>query len=756
MVKPTAPYPSLKERLILLVVYSVALWVAGGAVTGLWLPTGGGEWLWWLCAVALYVFNSLEAPFFVRPRDSLANAISSALMLFTVDLASVAQGRSSLEVFRWLLFAISVATAIVSTLAVASHSRESLQPPPRRVITKLSYQLAVALGNGPAMFTAPALISIVGFHQQQPIAMLWLVILWVFIIAAKPAEVFLSIRRVLREAKTATTASTIVGHVSRIDDPNLLRVSLNTSMTWRADRLHLAFLPGNRHVQVIPLFLQTLDDQLVGTGLCIDAEPSPSIALGEVWTAPNDAPPEDLIRRLAGNGAPADLVGFVVEDSNLPAIRFEVAGTRALPEGTVVFARDDDQTVYYQVLDVSTKEEVFTHNPRGTHVVLAGQLGTIDPKSGFRKYGWVPCMNSPVFLPRATPDVRGSAPEQDEFVLGQVAQTNMPVRASLSEMLAFHTAILGVTGSGKTELVLDIVRAHLSAGRKVVCVDFTGEYKPRLDDQKPQTLGFDHDRAQKLEDLVNAIEYGQYKSEAEKKALDNWMAEALPDVEKRVATFIESDGPAVGIFELEDIANTRATLRATELYLSAIFSWARAHRRAREIVIVLEEAHTVIPETVMFGFDKGETQAVVGRMAQIALQGRKYGVGLLLVSQRTALVSKTLLSQCNTTICFAMYDKTGLDYLASVFASEHVRAIPNLRFLQAIAFGKAIKSERPIIFEIPINLEKQRASEALDKKLKSDGAINHDAVGNPNAELSATATASIDSAEPLSGHEERE
>jgi len=756
LVKPTAPYPSLKERLILLVVYSVALWVAGGAVTGLWLPTGGGEWLWWLCAVALYVFNSLEAPFFVRPRDSLANAISSALMLFTVDLASVAQGRSSLEVFRWLLFAISVATAIVSTLAVASHSRESLQPPPRRVITKLSYQLAVALGNGPAMFTAPALISIVGFHQQQPIAMLWLVILWVFIIAAKPAEVFLSIRRVLREAKTATTASTIVGHVSRIDDPNLLRVSLNTSMTWRADRLHLAFLPGNRHVQVIPLFLQTLDDQLVGTGLCIDAEPSPSIALGEVWTAPNDAPPEDLIRRLAGNGAPADLVGFVVEDSNLPAIRFEVAGTRALPEGTVVFARDDDQTVYYQVLDVSTKEEVFTHNPRGTHVVLAGQLGTIDPKSGFRKYGWVPCMNSPVFLPRATPDVRGSAPEQDEFVLGQVAQTNMPVRASLSEMLAFHTAILGVTGSGKTELVLDIVRAHLSAGRKVVCVDFTGEYKPRLDDQKPQTLGFDHDRAQKLEDLVNAIEYGQYKSEAEKKALDNWMAEALPDVEKRVATFIESDGPAVGIFELEDIANTRATLRATELYLSAIFSWARAHRRAREIVIVLEEAHTVIPETVMFGFDKGETQAVVGRMAQIALQGRKYGVGLLLVSQRTALVSKTLLSQCNTTICFAMYDKTGLDYLASVFASEHVRAIPNLRFLQAIAFGKAIKSERPIIFEIPINLEKQRASEALDKKLKSDGAINHDAVGNPNAELSATATASIDSAEPLSGHEERE
>src|SRR5699024_1411729 len=96
-------------------------------------------------------------------------------------------------------------------------------------------------------------------------------------------------------------------------------------------------------------------------------------------------------------------------------------------------------------------------------------------------------------------------------------------------------------------------------------------------------------------------------------------------------------------------------------------------------------------------------------------QGRKYGVGLLLVSQRTALVSKTLLSQCNTCICFAMYDKTGLDYLESVFASEHARAIPNLRFLEGVAFGKAVRSDRPIIFKIPFDQAKKDASTALNK-----------------------------------------
>ena len=87
-------------------------------------------------------------------------------------------------------------------------------------------------------------------------------------------------------------------------------------------------------------------------------------------------------------------------------------------------------------------------------------------------------------------------------------------------------------------------------------------------------------------------------------------------------------------------------------------------------------------------------------------------------------MSKTLLSQCNTCICFAMYDKTGLDYLESVFASEHVRAIPNLRFLQGIAFGKGVNSDRPIIFNIPFDQAKKDASKALNKKPPADG-IDH-------------------------------
>ena len=36
--------------------------------------------------------------------------------------------------------------------------------------------------------------------------------------------------------------------------------------------------------------------------------------------------------------------------------------------------------------------------PRGKHVAIAGQLGCLDKEKGFIKYGWLPAMNSPVFM----------------------------------------------------------------------------------------------------------------------------------------------------------------------------------------------------------------------------------------------------------------------------------------------------------------------------------------------------------------------
>src|ERR1700746_3602550 len=58
-------------------------------------------------------------------------------------------------------------------------------------------------------------------------------------------------------------------------------------------------------------------------------------------------------------------------------------------------------------------------------------------------------------------------------------------RSTLDDLVQFHTAVLGMTGTGKTELALDIVREAIKNDFKVFCVDFTGEYKARLADLSP-------------------------------------------------------------------------------------------------------------------------------------------------------------------------------------------------------------------------------------------------------------------------------
>lgn len=142
-------------------------------------------------------------------------------------------------------------------------------------------------------------------------------------------------------------------------------------------------------------------------------------------------------------------------------------------------------------------------------------------------------------------------------------------------------------------------------------------------------------------------------------------------------------------------------------------AWAKAHRREKRVLLVLEEAHTIVPETGGSGMDF-ESKWVVERIGQIALQGRKYGIGLLVVSQRTALVSKTILSQCNTFFTFCLVDQTSLGFLTSVFSSEHVGGIPNLKTLELISYGRAISSERPLLVRREYDEAKALASARLD------------------------------------------
>lgn len=699
---------SLSARAAILGLNLAIFWIVYVLASGRLLPTGGLESAWLFSALALWFFTLLSSPWFVPPRDALANAVGAISILITLEIGTRNEIEIQLNVLRWVAFTYS---AVVSVIAVAALVQHEIRP--GSPFAHLTFRLSSTLGRGDFLYTMPAIVSIVGANQNSPNVMFWLLILWTMFVIIKPVERIFEILVAWRGERALGADSADVGLVERIDHPNILRVRLIKSSVWKPGSLHIAAMSNGDLRFVLALFSQLQGTEVMGTGLCIEAVGDDmSIPVGRVRLSHEPQKAAEFIEKISGTKG-SELIGFTVENSTIGTIRFEIASASDLSEGDVVFARIKGQDIFYQILDAETSEESFDQNPRGTYIVRAAQLGSYSSEKGFEKYSWLPEMNSPLFWAknRTFPPATLSA---NEFIIGEVPSTNIGVVAKLKEIIEYHTAVLGVTGTGKTELALDIVREAIARKAKVFCVDFTGEYRSRLADLNPIFPSPSAEGVANLAQKIFAAETGEYGAGKEKKELNDVLKAMRGHIEKQVADYLESKDSWLAVFELTEIASTKATLRLTEMYLTEIMSWARRNRKAREILIVLEEAHTIIPEVFGAGFDY-DTQWVVGRIGQIALQGRKYGVGLLVVSQRTALVSKTILSQCNTFFTHSLIDQTSLGFLESVYSSQHVRLIPNLKFLECLAFGKALRSERPILMRRKFDPLKVKASDGLNR-----------------------------------------
>jgi hypothetical protein len=84
------------------------------------------------------------------------------------------------------------------------------------------------------------------------------------------------------------------------------------------------------------------------------------------------------------------------------------------------------------------------------------------------------------------------------------------------------------------------------------------------------------------------------------------------------------------------------------------------------------------------------------------MQVRKYGITLALVSQRTAVVAKSALSQCENVIAFKSVDQTGLDYLEAVLGSQARDLLPNLQQGEALVCGPAMSSDYPVAITVDV------------------------------------------------------
>ena len=115
-------------------------------------------------------------------------------------------------------------------------------------------------------------------------------------------------------------------------------------------------------------------------------------------------------------------------------------------------------------------------------------------------------------------------------------------------------------------------------------------------------------------------------------------------------------------------------------------------------LLVFEEAHSLVPEWNSVA-NEGDKQATNGT-AKVILQGRKYGLGSLVVTQRTANISKSILNQCNTIFALRVFDDTGKQFLENYIGRDYSNVLPTLEERHAIVIGKAMKLKQPVILEL--------------------------------------------------------
>lgn len=170
-----------------------------------------------------------------------------------------------------------------------------------------------------------------------------------------------------------------------------------------------------------------------------------------------------------------------------------------------------------------------------------------------------------------------------------------------------------------------------------------------------------------------------------------------------IESFFDRTDCNLMVFDLPDVSNTTGILDYTKHFFKVLFEVAKSRQatgNVAKICVVLEEAHTVVPEWNFSGSSDKTSQSLVNSIGQITLQGRKYGVGFLVIAQRTANVSKTVLTQCNTVVCFQAFDETSFSFLGNYIGKDMVKTLPNLKQYHAIVAGKAIKSNMPMIIDL--------------------------------------------------------
>ena len=541
----------------------------------------------------------------------------------------------------------------------------------------------------------------------------------------------------LKNITSTTDASKFIGQVIGHESTDLYKVELQTDNPFRQKELKgsLVYLEnitngvagivlserillGKKWLEILSLRdkNQNLISFNIKTLMPLTGEKSIFSKTNAVYLLNIDALEEEVRDAINSNKVKANfknLIGNVWEGSTINKIKFnklfsdELQKERGIGEGSIIQTEIANEEVLYQIIDARTDEESLEFkDTHGFTIGTAQKLGQyISASNELNTVKWLPEIYTPIFLLDPL-----NVPYDSNSFIGKLPNTNygIPIKTP-HELVTHNTAILGILGIGKSCLTFELLQKLIAATEvKIFCIDLTNQYSREI----PKYISPDLVQVDFVAATLTALKAGNANGNADNPS--SWGNEALykTTIQTEIDAFIAS--PARVLTINPDMHNVSKAGSQFKISHKVELSPAEKVRMISErlivkasslgetsearYLIVFEEAHSLVPEWNSIA-NEGDKTATNGT-AKVILQGRKYGLGSFVVTQRTANISKSILNQCNTIFAMRVFDDTGKQFLENYIGSDYSNLLPTLEERHCIAIGKALKLKQPVILEL--------------------------------------------------------
>jgi DNA helicase HerA-like ATPase len=351
-----------------------------------------------------------------------------------------------------------------------------------------------------------------------------------------------------------------------------------------------------------------------------------------------------------------NILGRIGDKSSTHSSEFRVMSKGAVQVGQFVQVQANGEPVLCQIKDLSYKPKG-SGSKREVH-----HIGKLSPLTLVTQ-PFPP--NTPIYPAEADVirETLGISSCQNRINIGKLLNSDIEVCID-PKILNRHIAILGMTGSGKTYAGQVITEQLPLIGTTQVIIDPHNDFRALAD----------------VPELQGKV-----------RVWDEYREPTLKEMYK------EGMCTVIGFKKLRDVSTTPNTdIEAIVMVIvETLFEAAKAGT-IKPFVIVLDECHKLAPQ-------RGDTFCKKVILDGIS-EGRKFGMGFILLTQRPAKLDKDALSQCRTQIILKVLNHNDTNTIRSDVEGLTRNDVKNL---QRLNVGEALVSGGGITIPVYVKIKEK-------------------------------------------------